>query len=121
MIIFHNFVCVYLIHSFSIIFIFYRFLYGKVKDFKSINFAVKLYEFSQEMQINSLKLALEEFFNKAEISDLIALFDIFVTTGNQEGLNISKSVRKSYNFIGGIILYVCNFKANLQAEIKRSL
>jgi aspartate/methionine/tyrosine aminotransferase len=67
-------------------------VYGEVKDFKSINFTVKLYEFSQEMQINALKQALEEFFQKAEASELIALFDIFVTTGNQEGLLISKAV-----------------------------
>jgi len=98
-------------------------VYGEVKDFKSISFAAKLFEFSQEMQINSVKQALTEFFKKAEASELFELFDIFVTTGNEEGIKISKLVRKAYMSLGHIFtkFSVSIFKASVEPEIKRSL
>jgi hypothetical protein len=75
---------------------FSRFVYGRVKDFKSTAFGVKLYTFAQEMQIETIKEELIEFFKKTKSSEIFALFDLYFTIGNQVGLDNCKLVRKSF-------------------------
>jgi hypothetical protein len=73
---------------------FSRFVYGQVKDFKTTAFGVKLYKFAQEMQIDTLTGHLVEFFKETKSSEIFALFDFYLMTGNQEGLENCKLVRK---------------------------
>jgi hypothetical protein len=72
-------------------------VYGEVKDFKSISFAINLYEFAQEMQIHSLTRALEEFFKNAETTEMCALFEYFRAIGNQAGLDNCKMVSITFS------------------------
>ena len=76
--------------------VFSRFVYGQVKDFKSTAFGVNLYKFAQEMQIETLMDELDEFFKKTNSSEIFALFDLYLTIGNQVGLDNCKLVRKFY-------------------------
>ena len=71
-----------------------RFVYGQVKDFKSTAFGVKLYKFAHEMQIDTLSDELVEFFKLTKSSEIFALFDLHVMSGNKEGLENCKLVRK---------------------------
>ena len=67
-----------------------------MKDFKKTAFGVNLYKFAQEMQIDTLKEELIEFFKKTKSSEIFALFDLYFTIGNQVGLDSCKLVRKSF-------------------------
>jgi len=87
-------VCAYFINQFFV----YSFVYGEVKDFKSTSFAIKLYEFSQEMQISSLTQAIEEYFKTAQTTEMFTLFEYFRATGNQAGLDNCKMVSTFFSF-----------------------
>jgi hypothetical protein len=69
-----------------------------VKDFKTTAFGVKLYKFAQEMQIDTLKDELVEFFKETKSSEIFALFDFCFMSGNQTGLDNCKLVRKCFVF-----------------------
>jgi len=81
-----------------------RFVYGQVKDFITIAFGAKLYKFAHEMQIDTLKDELLEFFKQTnKSSEIFTLFDLYHSTGNQAGLDNCKLVsKKVYVFIVNI-------------------
>jgi hypothetical protein len=85
---------------------FSRFVYGQVKDFKTTAFGVKLYKFAQEMQIDTLTGHLVEFFKETKSSEIFALFDFYLMTGNQEGLENCKLVRKCLIYVNGTYFFL---------------
>jgi hypothetical protein len=75
---------------------FSRFVYGQVLDFKSTAYCVNLYKFAHEMQIDTLKDELAEFFKQTKkSSEIFALFDFCFTSGNQVELKKCKLVREN--------------------------
>jgi hypothetical protein len=76
-----------------------RFVYGQVVDFKTAAFGIKLYEFAHEMQIDTLKEQLVEFFKQTKPSNIFALLDLYKKTGNKVGLENCKKVREFFFFL----------------------
>lgn len=71
-----------------------RHVYGKVKDFKSVPFAMKVFIFAHKMQLSSLENDVAIFIGGHEIkADVIFnIYNVFVQKGNTAGFNlVSKS------------------------------
>jgi hypothetical protein len=71
-------------------------VYGQVTDFKSTAYCTNLYKFAQEMQIDTLKEELAEFFKRTKSSEIFALFDFCFKSGDKVGLRNCKLVRENF-------------------------
>jgi hypothetical protein len=71
---------------------FFRFLYGREKDFKSATFATQVYKFAVKMQISSLTKELVNYFEDeiTNASEVFVIFDLYVKTNNQLGRDSCK-------------------------------
>jgi hypothetical protein len=69
-------------------------VYGRADDYekKDVSFAVQVYKFAHEMQIEALSKQLTEFFKQPSALDVFAIFDLFCTSDNQLGLERCKKV-----------------------------
>jgi hypothetical protein len=69
-------------------------VYGRAEDFKtkSASFAVQVFKFAHEMQIDALAKKLSDSFETPSALDVFATFDLFCTTKNQPGLDRCKKV-----------------------------
>jgi hypothetical protein len=70
-------------------------VYGCEEDFKtkSISFAIQVYKFANEMQIDGLTTKLSEFLGQPTSAlDVFATFDLFYMTNNRPGLESCKKV-----------------------------
>jgi hypothetical protein len=76
-------------------------VYGRAEDFKtkSISFAIQVYKFANEMQIDGLTTKLSEFLGQPTSAlDVFATFDLFYVTNNRPGLESCKKVGASCFF-----------------------
>jgi len=74
-------------------------VYGRAEDFKtkSISFAIQVYKFANEMQIDGLTTKLSEFLGQPTSAlDVFATFDLFYVTNNRPGLESCKRVSASF-------------------------
>jgi hypothetical protein len=74
-------------------------VYGCEEDFKtkSISFAIQVYKFADEMQIEGLTTKLSEFLgHPTSALDVFATFDLFYMTNNGPGLETCKRVGASF-------------------------
>lgn len=84
-----------------------RFVYGLVKEFKNVVFAMEVYRFAHQMHLTGLMDAVNEFFAKSPISATGALevLSVCLQTNNHKSLKICKEVL-SINFIGQILNFI---------------
>lgn len=81
-----------------------------MKDFTSVSIAIQVYKFAQEMQITSLVEAgffVDYLEKNMKASEVFAIFDMYIMSGNQLGMNSCKAVRDlthSSKLNAGIIL-----------------
>jgi hypothetical protein len=69
----------------------FRFVYGRVKDFKDAAFGTQVYKFANEMQIVALTKELVSFLTQSnKASEVFAIFDLYVTLANQLGCDSCK-------------------------------
>jgi hypothetical protein len=70
-------------------------VYGRADDFekKGVSFAVQVYKFAHEMQIDALTKQITEFFKQPSALKVFAIFDLFCASDNQPGLDRCKKVR----------------------------
>jgi hypothetical protein len=70
-----------------------RFVYGQVKDFRSISFGVEIYKWADEMQITSLVAVLDKYFkDEAKATEIFELFELYFKIGNKAGVEWCKKV-----------------------------
>jgi hypothetical protein len=69
----------------------FRFVYGREKNFESATFAIKVYKFSDEMQISTLTKELTDFLVETNTpSEVFSNFDLYAMSGNQLGCDSCK-------------------------------
>lgn len=75
----------------------FRFVYGRVKDFKSASFGAQVYKFANEVQISALTKELVSFFKETnKASEVFAIFDLYLQSGNQLGCDSCKQASFLY-------------------------
>jgi hypothetical protein len=65
-------------------------VYGKVTDFQSIPFAIKLFKLAHEMKLDSLADESENFIGGQEImaDEFFYIYDLFVQLGSKVGCTL---------------------------------
>jgi hypothetical protein len=70
-----------------------RFVYGRVKEFRSISFGVEVYKWAHEMKIKPLVEVLDQYFKEeAKATEMFEIFDLYVRLNNHVGLEWCKNV-----------------------------
>jgi hypothetical protein len=73
--------------------IFFRFVYGRVKNFQNATFGTEVYKFANEMQISALTKKLIVFLKETNRpADVFTIFDLYAMFEDQLGCDSCKLV-----------------------------
>jgi hypothetical protein len=65
----------------------FRYIYGCKKEFYDASFAVEIYKFAHQMQIDNLVSDVGKFFYDVSPDKLIPVYNLFSLTNNEKGLD----------------------------------
>ena len=82
---------------------YFRFLYGQVREFKDVQFAIDVFKFAHEMQITSLMHALSKFFETNGTGNALLFYEICTQLDYQQGSQMCKKVRKQIHFSSKVL------------------